>query len=101
MQALQHIALRSGSNGFKQFLVFVVHGEHDDARCGPLGSNQPGRLQAVADGHVDIHDDQRRLQIAPQCQSRQPIAGLPGHFQIGLSRDQPGQPFAEQFVIIR
>jgi len=62
VEILQHIAARASLQGLYHVVVGFERGQHQDLDLGVLGDNSAGGLDAVQGGHLDVHQDDVRLQ---------------------------------------
>lgn len=84
----------------QQVIVVVVDGEHDDLGRGKLFAQQGGGLEAVHDGHLDVHHDDVGVQRLGLFECVDAVDGLPDDVEVGLSVDDGGERAAEQALVV-
>ena len=78
----------------------VILGDDDDLAFGNLAPDQPGRLQAVHPGHVNVHQDDVGTEHFRLVESFEAIAGLTAYVPTRLSLNEPAKRPAKQFVVV-
>src|ERR1700693_3929294 len=82
-------------------VVGHMHGEQDygDLRMG--FGDLMGRVEAVHDGHGDVHNDHVRLKLLCFFHSLLPVAGFRANYPAGLKLQQITNSHAHDFVVVR
>src|SRR5690606_17756073 len=101
---LQEETARAGGDGARGGLVEVEGGEQDDARA-PLGrvggrEDAPRRLDAVHDGHTDVHEHDVGARAGRERDALEPVARLPHELEVGLRADEHPDARAEERLVV-
>ena len=100
----EEIPRRSCAHPFHDQLRRIEGREKQDAwslHLWRLPANPLGRLDAIQQGHADIHQDHVGLVALRELHRDQPIFGLPDDFHVWRVFKDDAQPFPHQALIIR
>ena len=100
-RALQEEAARAGAYALVQVLVEVEGGEDHDARV-RLGAGQDAArgLDAVHHRHLDVDQDDVRVQLAHRLDRLAAVAGLADHLEVVLGLEHQLEAAAKQHLIV-
>src|SRR5690606_24110807 len=100
LKVLEQVALCPAFNHLEDGLVVVHDGEGDDLHLRQFLLDLPGRLDAVAVRHLDIHQDDIGLTLPRQGEGLIAIGCAGNNLQIGARVEQRFQSLAKQGVIV-
>ena len=85
-----------------QDVAFIgVHAEDDNANALILPDDLRGCVQAVEQGHPDVHDDDVGMNIASQPYGFAALGGFAHHFHVRHAIKQKLQPRPDDPVVVR
>src|SRR5947199_164425 len=62
-ERLEHVALGAGGHRLLEEVDAFLRRDHDHGAMRSAAGDQPGRLNAIQVGHVDVHQDDVRLEL--------------------------------------
>ena len=100
-RSLQEIAAGAGADGCEHGVVVVVHRHHEHVDVAAAVDDLAGRVDAVEAGHVDVHDDDVRLEGEGRVDSL--IAGrcFPDDLGVGYGLQERAQAGPEEWMVVR
>ena len=100
LRLLEHVSPRARSHAGEHRLRFVVHGEQNNADVGVLLENAARGLDPADHGHLDVHQDDVRHEIARHCDGLLAAGRLTRYLHIlCLLQDHPDAPPEEGVVV--
>ena len=97
---LQHITLGTSRHRFLQKVDALLGRDHDDRAMRGTTRYQPGGLDAVEVWHVDVHQDDVRLELG-RAANRFLTTGRGGDkLHVGLSANQHGERFPNGGTVV-
>ena len=101
VDVLEEIPLRPAADRGEEFVVRVMHGEHDDGHIRQRRRDPLGRRESVHHRHIHVHQDEVRHDPARLLDRLRPVARLAHDLEIRLRLEQPLQPLPQQRVVVR
>src|SRR5439155_17008371 len=98
--AFEEVAAGAGAHGREDGVVVVHHGEDEDSGLWPLGQNLAGRVDAVEDRHVQVHDHDVWLEGVGEVDDLLPVSGLADDLDVGHRADRGGQSLTVERVVV-
>jgi hypothetical protein len=102
---LEQEAARSPADRAHRRLVEVEGREHDDARLPPAARLRGGEdgargLDAVHDGHADVHEDDVGQGLLRHPDALDAVARLADELEVGLAGDEHADARAEERLVV-
>ena len=93
---------RACVQGFVHVLVQVEGGQDEDAYIGAsvVGQDAAGRVEAVHDGHPDVHQDDVGLGADDEVDGRCSVGGAADDVEVGCSVEQHLESCADQGLVV-
>ena len=67
---------------------------------GRVGEQRPGRLDAVENGHPDIHEHHVRTELSGQVERTRAVRSLGDHLEVGLGVEDHPEPGPYQRLVV-
>lgn len=97
---LQQVAGRARGEDVGNPLAVGERGERDDAGPRQLSQQQPGRRDAVEDGHRQVHEHHVRGGGGRGLESLLSVGGLAGHLDVGGGLEDGDQARPDELVVV-
>jgi len=97
---LEHVALGTGGHRLLEEVDAFLRRDHDHGAMRSAAGDQPGRLNAIQVGHVDVHQDDVRLELGGASNRLVTARGGADQVHIGLSLDEHRQRLADGDAVV-
>ena len=100
LHVLEQVAVGAAADRRDQVVGVVRHGEHDHPAVQARGADRLERLDAAHARHVQVEQDQVRVELLRHRHALLAVGGLAHHVQVRGQGDQLGDALAEQGVVV-